>query len=835
MAEEATRSARAEAVLVRGAALDALDAVLAPLIVALAAASVDIAVAGAEDTRLVAQRFHTSGLGRIVVADTDRALLVGSAGREPTIVWKRGTEPFVEWWRRLQWRSGIHAGAIATAEAGGDDITDIREILEAQLRLRSECALPASVATPGWVLRVDSGLQDGSPRAHPSLLALSDGTTSAIGGLDGDSSSGPEFGLVAGAYGLGHDGLVRPLPGPVWTRLDPPVESNGSGSRCLLDLRTGTLVIRHPGTDLSAFRFVSLTRPGIGVLRGDRAGPATWPAPLSRPHAPSALSADYRYATGTAGGGDDHVVVWADTSSDRAAITVAATQRVEELPGRGRIERLTATRSGRSTARTDASAALAEARFDGFDRLLCEHRRAWSERWAHADIEIEGDPEAQLAIRFALFHLLSSAACRGEAPVGARGLTGLAYAGHVFWDTDVFVLPVLAATLPEAARAVLEYRVRRLGAARLEASQRRLPGARFPWESADSGRDVTPTSMRDVEGRIVPIRTGELEEHINSDVAWAAQHYVDWTGDAEFLLGDGRRLVTETAQFLMARIRTDGGGRGHLDGVIGPDEYHELVDDNAYTNLMARWHLRRAAELVADGANSADANRFVTSAGSLVDGFDESTGRYEQFAGFWDLEPLLARDVADPPVAADLLLGRDRVERSQVIKQPDVLMAHHLIPDECRPRSLAADLDFYLPRTAHGSSLSPAICAAVLAQAGRPDEAMPLFDLAARIDLDDLTRSTTGGLHLATMGGLWQATVFGFAGIRPRADALHIDPHLPTRWTSLHVNLRYQGEPVAVTIDHDAVRVDAPRSVPISVADRVPTAPGRRVGAGSSP
>ena len=201
--------------------------------------------------------------------------------------------------------------------------------------------------------------------------------------------------------------------------------------------------------------------------------------------------------------------------------------------------------------------------------------------------------------------------------------------------------------------------------------------------------------------------------------------------------------------------------------MIGPDEYHEDVDDNAFTNVMARWNLRRGADLADELGLVADAAGWRQIAASLVDGWDAERRLYEQFAGYWSLEPLLIDQVAEPPVAADVLLGGARVRGSQLIKQADVLMLHHLVPDEVEPGSLRPNLSFYEARTAHGSSLSPAIHAALLARGGEPDRALVPFRMAARLDLDDLTGTTSGGLHLATMGGLWQALAYGFCGLRP--------------------------------------------------------------------
>ena len=413
---------------------------------------------------------------------------------------------------------------------------------------------------------------------------------------------------------------------------------------------------------------------------------------------------------------------------------------------------------------------------------------------------------------------MGSVADEGEAAVGARGLSGQAYRGHVFWDSDVFVLPFLAATHPAAARAMLEYRIRRLPAARTIANVLGRRGARFPWESAHTGFDVTPQLGRDRGGNIFPIRTGMIEEHIVADVAWAASCYADWSGDTAFLEGPGFELFVEAARYWASRVRWDRSGIAHIYGVIGPDEYHETVDDNAFTNVMARWNLRRAAAL-ADGDERVpefERLRWLETADALVDGYDRRTKLYEQFAGFYRLEPLKIDELAPKrPIAADLLLGADVVRRAQILKQADVLMLHHLVPDEVAPGSLRPNLDFYEPRTAHGSSLSPGIHASLFARAGRLDEAVRALDIAARIDVDDLTGTTAGGLHLAAMGSVWQALVFGFAGARPKGDVLELDPLVPEAWRSLEINLRFRGARVRVSVAPTAleIRADEPTRI----------------------
>jgi len=238
--------------------------------------------------------------------------------------------------------------------------------------------------------------------------------------------------------------------------------------------------------------------------------------------------------------------------------------------------------------------------------------------------------------------------------------------------------------------------------------------------------------------------------------------------------------------------------------VIGPDEYHEPVDDNAFTNVLARWNLRRAA--AEDGVDPGERSDWLEIAAALVDGYDRASGIYEQFAGFLDLEPLVIEEIAPRrPIAADLLLGRERTAGAQVLKQADALMLHHLLPDEVAADSLVPNLDFYEPRTAHGSSLSPPIHAALLARAGRYRPALEALRIAARLDLDDLTGSTAGGLHLATMGGLWQALAFGFAGIRPRGERLVVNPRLPPGWNALELGLRFRGTPLRLRLDRSGV------------------------------
>ena len=639
------------------------------------------------------------------------------------------------------------------ALGGGPDA--FLALLEDQLERRRKREVPPVDSDPDWTLTVD-GFDQQLARVHESLLAVADGRV-GIRGAPALAHPGSERAVfVAGAYeGEGPETTL--ISFDEWPDLLGELPPDPLLRR-RLDLRSGVLRedLAHPAGPLSVLQFPSLARPGTVALRASGPGSV--------------------------------------------------------VPPDGRLDRF-AVYGSEESAR---SARLAAAESAGFDALLAEHREAWAKRWEAADIVIEGDPELQRAVRFALFHLMASVADKGEAAVGARGLSGPGYRGHVFWDGDVFVLPFLAATHPAAAQAMLEYRIRRLPAAIEAARQLGRRGARFPWESASEGVDVTPRSARNRAGQVVRIRTGELEEHIGADVAWATACYLDWTGDEAFASGPGRDLLVETARYWASRIRIDGDGRSHIYGVIGPDEYHEPVDDNAYTNVMARWNLRRAAALV--GTDPEERATWLRLADALVDGYDANTGVYEEFAGFFGLEPIRIADVAPRrPISADVLLGPERVDAAQVVKQADVLMLHHLVPDEVVAGSLEPNLAFYEPRTAHGSSLSPAVHASLFARAGLLPEAVAALRLAARIDLDDLTGTTAGGLHLATMGGVWQALAFGFAGARPRGDRLELDPRLPEEWQALELRLSFRGSSVRVRIEHDGVVADADPPIPIDI------------------
>ncbi|HET7868715.1 MAG TPA: glycosyl hydrolase family 65 protein [Actinomycetota bacterium] len=718
---------------------------------------------------------------------SDSLMLVPEARRSTAV--SVGVEP-----------AGVLPGVIWL---GGGPATFL-SLLEDQLRRRAQGSVPQLDEDPAWILTVE-GLDPQLERVHEALLTIADGRIGTSGSPLGAHPSATPAVLAAGLYD-GEGPEEQLLPGPVWNQLPIDLDS-GIVVRRMLDLRTG--VLRHEmdtaAGPMHAVSLSSLSRPGCVVLRVQ--GP---PRPLVP--GPSLVPPPGRdVEVGETDGTD-----WMRVGGSHGGVVAVAI----DTERRDRVECLTLDRLGAYEPDSDGKSSLdaalrslGEAGRRGFDHLLVDHRAAWGGRWEQAEVVIEGDPELQKAIRFALFHLMASVADSEEASVGARGLTGPGYRGHVFWDSDVFVLPFVAATHPRSARAMLEYRIRRLPAAREAAVAAGCAGARFPWESAGTGVDVTPRLARDHTGRARAIRTGQQEEHVVADVVWAAACYLDWSGDQAFASGPGRELLVETARYWASRIRRDEKGRGHIYGVIGPDEYHETVDDDAFTNVMARWNLRRAARVVTDDPGESmrgEAGRWLELADSLVDGFDPNTGLYEQFAGFFELEPLVIRDLARRrPVAADLLLGAERVRGAQVIKQADVLMLHHMVPDEVAPGSLVPNLDFYEPRTAHGSSLSPGVHAALFARVGRLEEAVDALRLAARIDLDDLTGTTASGLHLAAMGSVWQALAYGFAGIRPHGGVLQVDPRLPEAWSALEIPVLFRGRRIRVRVEPARATIEA--------------------------
>jgi trehalose/maltose hydrolase-like predicted phosphorylase len=469
-----------------------------------------------------------------------------------------------------------------------------------------------------------------------------------------------------------------------------------------------------------------------------------------------------------------------------------------------------------------AVAALARCRALGWRAVLAEHEAGWHARWTAGDIVIDGDEVLQRAARFAVYHLTSAANPEDErVSIGARALTGDAYLGHVFWDTEIYLLPFYTTVWPEAARALLMYRFHTLPGARLKAARFGFKGALYAWESADTGEETTPERVVGSDGKPVDILTGRMEHHISADVAYAVWQYWRFTGDDDFFLRAGAEILLDTARFWASRAVAEVDGKRHIRHVIGPDEYHEDVDDNAFTNVMARWNIGRGLEamdvLRERWPNHAAALREKLALGDeeladwrdatarIVTGLDPATGIYEQFAGFHALQPLELTAYVDRKVPIDVIIGRELTQRSQVVKQADVVALIALLPEEFSGAMAENNFRYYEPRCAHGSSLSTGMHALVAARLGDAAIALHYLRATAASDLD-FDPNSAGGVRIAGLGALWQAVILGFAGLDLKGDMLRVDPRLPPQWRSLSFRVCWRGRSVAIRITDGIVQ-----------------------------
>jgi trehalose/maltose hydrolase-like predicted phosphorylase len=475
---------------------------------------------------------------------------------------------------------------------------------------------------------------------------------------------------------------------------------------------------------------------------------------------------------------------------------------------------------------TEARDKLDVARHLGWRRVLAQHKAAWARRWQCSDVEVDGDAAAQQALRFAIYHLISAANPADEhVSIGARALTGDDYHGHVFWDTEIFLLPFYILTWPEAARALLMYRFRTLDAARAKSARMGWRGALYAWESADTGAETTPEQVIGPDRQVIDILCGKEEQHISADVAYAVWQYWQATSDEGFLRDAGAEILLETGRFWASRAQSEADGYGHIRDVIGPDEYHQHVDDSAFTNVMARWNIRRAIDVAAllrerwpecwtslssrIGLYDTELNQWKSTADTMATGLDPKTGLFEQFAGYFGLEKINLADYTGRSVPMDVVLGRERTQRSQVIKQADVVALLGLLPEEFVGDTRTANFQYYEPRCSHGSSLSPAMHGLVAARLGYSEMALRYFQQTAAIDLADTHVAIDGGVHIAALGGVWLTAVFGFAGLSLRSDGVAIDPQLPTGWSSLAFGCQWRGRSLKIRIDQSKKCLEA--------------------------
>jgi alpha,alpha-trehalose phosphorylase len=441
-------------------------------------------------------------------------------------------------------------------------------------------------------------------------------------------------------------------------------------------------------------------------------------------------------------------------------------------------------------------AAVAEARHTGWDGLCRDQREYLDDYWTRADVEIQGDTELQLAVRFSMFHCLQAAARAEKRATPAKGLTGPGYDGHTFWDTDTFVLPVLTYTAPGAVRDALAWRHSILDLARARAKELGRRGATLPWRTI-AGQECSAYWP-----------AGTAAFHINADVADAVARYQDAVDDPQFERSCGVELLVETARLWRSLGHHDKDGNFRIDGVTGPDEYSAIADNNVYTNLMAQRNLREAADAVVRhpdvamklGADVEEAASWRDAADDMVIPYDESMGVHCQSEGFtrhqrWDFEHT-------PPENYPLLLHYPYFElyRKQVVKQADLVQAMHLRGDVFTDEEKLRNFDYYERITVRDSSLSACTQAVIAAEVGHIELAFEYFGEAALIDIDDLQHNTRDGLHIASLAGSWIAAVNGLGGMRDHDGHLSFKPRLPAQLTRLSFGLSFQGRCLRVEV-----------------------------------
>ena len=449
--------------------------------------------------------------------------------------------------------------------------------------------------------------------------------------------------------------------------------------------------------------------------------------------------------------------------------------------------------------------------WNGWDALRESQREFVADFWRRSDVKIHGDLRVQQSVRWNLFQLLQASARAEGTGIGARGLTGLTYEGHYFWDTEIYILPFLVYTAPRVARNLLGFRFEMLDAARRRAAEVGEAGALFPWRTING------------EEASAYYAAGTAQYHINADIAYALGKYVEMSGDRNFLYSRGAEVLVETARLWMTLgyFANDGAAGFRINGVTGPDEYNAMVNNNLFTNLMARHHLRFAAstleELCCDeperfaavvdrtGFREEEAQDWLRAAEAMYVPYDQELGIHLQDDSFlekqpWDLENT-------PPERFPLLLHHHPlvIYRHRVVKQADVVMAHFLLGHEFTEEEKRRDFDFYDPLTTGDSSLSVCIQSIVASEIGYREEAYRYFRYAVLMDLADVGGNVRDGAHIAAIGGTWMNLIYGFAGMRDAYGILSFKPRIPLEWEGMSFRLSVQGRELNVEMDHDNV------------------------------
>ncbi len=468
----------------------------------------------------------------------------------------------------------------------------------------------------------------------------------------------------------------------------------------------------------------------------------------------------------------------------------------------------------------------------GYEELAAGHAEKWSKLWEASDVKIGGDDEAQLALRYSIYHLLSIAPTHSDrASIPARGLSGQVYKGAVFWDTEMFMLPFFICTNPQMAKNLVRYRVHTLDGARRKAAEYGYRGAYYAWESQDTGDDAcTLFNVTDVfTGR--PVRTyfRDKQIHISADVVYGIWQYYKLTGDEDILLEGGAEVILECARFMVsyAYFKKDRNRYEILD-VTGPDEYHERVNNNAFTNVMVKHTLE-----VAQATLKHLKNKYKAEYMGLMRKLDYETELeniremkellyipqpdvhslvIEQFDGYHRLEDIGLKELKNRIIHPDEYLGGGNglAAATGIIKQADTVLMLNLFKDRYSNDVKKANWDYYEPRTEHGSSLSSCVYALLAADTGNPEWAYRYFMKTATIDLTGESKQYAGtiyigGTHPAANGGAWMAAVLGFGGVSFDDEMVSLNPRLPSKWETLKFTLILRGQVFNISIDRNFV------------------------------
>ncbi len=475
------------------------------------------------------------------------------------------------------------------------------------------------------------------------------------------------------------------------------------------------------------------------------------------------------------------------------------------------------------------SRTLERAEADGIEQIVLDQRHWLDEFWTNSDIELRGDDRAQQALRWNLFQLGQASARTQEQGIAAKGVTGGGYDGHYFWDTEVYVAPFLAYTMPEAARKVVRFRWQMLDAARARAREMSQLGALYPWRTING------------EEASAYYAAGTAQYHINAAVVLALRRYLEASGDIDFLSHEGSEILVETARLWvdLGFYSQNGNRTFHIHRVTGPDEYTTVVNDNFYTNVMARFNLRYAARTVRFLAewnpDAFEELRRVTdlelqelddwdaAADAMYVPFDDELGINPQDSEFLELEPWDWETT--PPENLPLLLHYHPlvIYRHQVLKQADVVLAMFLRSERFPVEQKRRNFDFYDPITTGDSSLSSCVQAVVAAEVGYDELALEYFTRALYLDLSDSHGNTAAGVHVANAGGVWAGIVHGFAGMVEQGDHIEFAPRLPSSWEGVSFRLRRHGSILRIDLDPDGLTLTVltGSGVPVCTGDEV--------------